>query len=239
VLNAGTFRLQRRMVKGIGGNVTYTLAKSRDDASNIGGGGTQVAQNDQNLQAEWALSSFDRRHLVNANLIFELPFGPNKPWLHNGGRLAAIFGHWRGGLDLVAQSGTPLTPRVQGAANDVARGSNGSLRANYVGGPITIAGPTIDRFFNTAAFAVPAPGTFGSASRNMIIGPGSRMLNAQISRDLTLPHNRGITLVVNATNLLNTVNYTRVDTTVNSPTFGNVLGVAPMRSAQVILRFRL
>jgi hypothetical protein len=176
---------------------------------------------------------------VNANLIFELPFGPNKKWLHNGGTMAALFGHWRGGLDLVAQSGTPLTPRVQGAANDVARGSNGSLRADYLGGPITIAGPTIDRFFNTAAFAVPAPGTFGSASRNMIIGPGSRLLNAQFSRDLTLPHNRGITLQVTATNLLNTVNYTRVDTTVNSPTFGNVLGVAPMRSAMINLRFRL
>src|SRR4029079_2659844 len=50
VLNAGTFRLQRRMVKGIGGSINYTLAKSRDDASNIGGGGTQGAPNDQNLQ---------------------------------------------------------------------------------------------------------------------------------------------------------------------------------------------
>ena len=40
------------MVKGIGGGVTYTIAKSMDNASNYGGGGTVVAQNDQDLAAE-------------------------------------------------------------------------------------------------------------------------------------------------------------------------------------------
>jgi hypothetical protein len=34
------------------------------------------------------------------------------------------------------------------------------------------------------------------------------------------------------------VNYTNVDTYVNSPTFGQVLSVRPMRSAQLNLRFR-
>jgi len=238
VLNAATFRLQRRMVKGIGGSASYTLARSQDDASNTGGGGTVVAQDDQNLQAEWALSSFDRRHQFSGDLSFELPFGPNKTWLHDGGRLAAIFGHWRGSTTLVWQSGTPLTPRVQGAANDVARGTNGTLRADYLGGPIRIAGPSIDRFFNTAAFAVPAPGMFGSAGRNMIVGPGSHLLNAQVSRDLQFQRNRGLTIQFTANNLLNGVNYTRVDTTVNSPTFGQVLAVGPMRSAQLNLRFR-
>jgi hypothetical protein len=238
VLNAGTFRLQRRMVKGLGGSLSYTLAKSRDDASNTGGGGTVVAQNDQDLAAEWGLSSFDRRHQLSGSLIFELPFGPNKPWLHDGGPWAAMFGHWRGGLDVTLQSGTPLTPRVQNAAGDVARGTNGTLRADYLGGSVQLADPTVDRFFNTAAFAVPAAGTFGNAARNMIIGPGTRMLNAQFSRDVTLPHNRGVTLQVTVANLFNVVNYARVDAVVNSRTFGQVLAAGPMRSAQINLRFR-
>src|SRR4029078_13733143 len=72
VLNAATFRLQRRMVKGIGGSSTYTLPKSMDDASTIGGGGTVVAQNDQDLAAEYSLSSFDRRHQLNADPSFEV-----------------------------------------------------------------------------------------------------------------------------------------------------------------------
>jgi trimeric autotransporter adhesin len=238
VLNAATLRLQRRIVKGIGGSVNYTVAKSRDDASNIGGGGTVVAQDDRNLDAEWGLSSFDRRHQLSGDLSFELPFGPNKKWLHNGGRMAALFGRWRGAANLVWQSGTPLTPRLQAAASDVARGTNGTLRADYLGGPIQIAGPTIDRFFNTEAFGVPDPGTFGTARRNMIIGPGSRLLNAQVSRDVQFQRNRGLTIQFSANNLLNTVNYTRVDTTVNSPTFGQVLAVGPLRSAQLSFRFR-
>lgn len=238
VLNAATFRIQRRLVKGIGGSINYTLAKSRDDASNVGGGQTVVAQNDQDLAAEWGLSSFNRRHLISSDLSFELPFGPNKRWLSNGGRAAAVFGHWRGSMSLVWQSGTPLTPRVLASTSDVASGTNGTLRADYLGGPIQVTNPTIDRFFNTAAFAVPAANTFGSAGRNIIIGPGSHLLNGQLSRDLQLKHNRGITIQATATNLLNSVNYTRVDTTVNSLTFGQVLGVGPMRSAQFNLRFR-
>jgi hypothetical protein len=238
VLNAATFRMQRRMVRGIGGSINYTLARSEDDASNIGGGATVVAQDDQNLAAEWGLSSFDRRHQLASDLSFELPFGPNKRWLSNGGALAAIFGRWRGSLNFTWQSGTPLTPRLQAAAADVARGTNGTLRADYLGGPIQIAGPTIDRFFNTSVFGVPAPGTFGSAGRNIIIGPGSRLLNAQFSRDVQLQRNRGFTIQATASNLLNGVNYTRVDTVVNSPTFGQILGVGPMRSAQLNLRFR-
>ena len=50
--------------------------------------------------------------------------------------------------------------------------------------------------------------------------------------------NRGLTIQVTANNLLNGVNYSRVDTTVNSPTFGQILAVGPMRSAQLNIRFR-
>ena len=72
----------------------------------------------------------------------------------------------------------------------------------------------------------------------MIIGPASSLLNAQFSRDLRMHATRVLTLQLNATNLLNTVNYATVDTIVNSRTFGQVLSVRPMRSMQVNLRFR-
>ena len=72
----------------------------------------------------------------------------------------------------------------------------------------------------------------------MIIGPGSRLLNAQFSRDVRLGGTRALTLQVNASNLLNMVNYQAIDTVVNSPTFGQVLSVRPMRSMQANVRFR-
>ena len=172
-LHAGSFRLRRRPVKGIGFGASYTIAKSRDNASTIGGGGTVVAQDDQNLDAEWGLSSFDRRHQFNGDINLEFPFGENRPWLNKGGFWAALLENWRGTASFVWQSGTPYTPRVQAAAADVARGTSNSLRANYNGESVQINDPTIDLFFNTAAFSIPATGTFGTASRNMIIGPGN------------------------------------------------------------------
>jgi trimeric autotransporter adhesin len=230
ILHAGNFRLQRRPVKGIGGGVTYTLARSRDDASTLGGGRTTVAQDDQHLDAEWGLSSFDRRHQVSANGYVELPFGPNRPWLNGGGIWAAMFENWRVNTNFTWQSGTPYTPTVSGAASDVARGTNGTLRANYDGEPIQVSDPTIDRFFNTAAFSAPAPGSFGTAGRNVIIGPGSKLLNLSVSRDLRFKGNRSLTVTANANNILNLVQYAGLDTNVNSPTFGQITSVRPMRS---------
>jgi hypothetical protein len=238
VLHAATFRASRRPVKGVGGGVTYTLAKSRDNASSIGGGGTNVAQDDQNLAAEWGLSSFDRRHQLSANTNIELPFGPNRRWLAQPGLRQSLLRDWRFTTTYTWQSGTPYTPRVTGAVSDVARGTNGTLRADYTGAAISLADPTIDRFFNTSAFTVPAAGTFGSASRNMIIGPGSKQLNAQLARDVRLGGNRVMSLQLNTNNLLNMVNYAALDTVVNSPTFGKILSVRGMRSTQLNLRFR-
>ena len=238
VLHAATFRASRRPVKGIGGGITYTLAKSRDDASTIGGGATVVAQNDQDLNAEWGLSSFDRRHQLSANSSIELPFGPSRKWLAQPGLWQSLLRDWRFTTTYTWQSGTPLTPRVTGNVSDVARGTNGTLRANYDGEPVQLSDPTIDRFFNTSAFSIPAPGTFGNAGRNMIIGPGSTLLNAQLARDVRLRANRALTIQLNTNNLLNNVNYAAVDTLVNSPTFGQVLSVRGMRSTQLNLRFR-
>src|SRR6185503_6033631 len=100
-----------------GGGVTYTLARSRDNAPSIGGGTGSgvVAQNDQDLGAEWALSNFDRRERLQANLQFDLPFGPNRRWLSDGGRWATALENWRLTMNMLAETGTPLTARVQGA----------------------------------------------------------------------------------------------------------------------------
>ena len=141
-------------------------------------------------------------------------------------------------LTLTLQSGPPLTARVQAAANDLLRGVNGSIRANYTGAPIPSTDPTVDEFFNITAFSIPPPGAYGDASRNMIIGPGSRQLNALFQRDIRLSGTRSLTLQVNANNLLNSVQWAAVDTNVNSPTFGEVLSAKPMRTVTATARLR-
>src|SRR4029079_18990443 len=203
-----------------------TLAKSMDNASSLGAGGAVVAQNDNDLAAEYAPSNFDRRQQLSAIMYVdlpsacaptpcalpqqlsaimyvELPWGPNRRWLKDGGLLAGLFGEWSAQFNVTLQSGTPLTARVLAAPNDLLRGVNGSLRANYNGQPIQLSNPTVDEFFNVTAFSIPPASEFGDASRNTIIGPGTRQLNGLLQRDVRLGGNRSLTLQVNATNLLN------------------------------------
>jgi hypothetical protein len=127
---------------------------------------------------------------------------------------------------------------VCGATTDVAQGTNCSLRADVTGSPISISDPTIVSFFNTAAFSTPPGGVYGDAARNLIIGPGGHQLNGTLVRTIPLANNRAVTLQINAINLLNTVQWTTLDTDINSPTFGHVLSVKPMRSLTMQMRFR-
>jgi hypothetical protein len=238
ILHAATVRLRKQQTRGIAGGLSYTFAKSRDDASSIGGGGRVVAQDDRNLDAEWGLSSFDRRHQLTGNLLVDFPFGPGRRWLTDGGTWAALFGGWSFSASFSAQSGTPFTARLVGATSDVARGTNGTLRADYTGAPISIDEPTLLGFFNTSAFAVPVTGAFGSAARNTIIGPGQHQLDASVTRDVRLSTAQVISIQLQATNVLNSVRFGAIDSVVNSPTFGQVVSIRPMRTVQLGVRFR-
>ena len=238
ILNLGNFQLTRRLAHGVAGSASYTLSKSMDDTPSLGSLSTIVEQDPNNPAAEWALSNFDRRQQFTANVAVELPFGANRRWLDHGGLFSAVLGGWTATGAFTAQSGTPFTARVCGAATDIAQGTNCSLRGDYTGLPIQLADPTVSAFFNTSAFVAAEPGVFGNAARNTIIGPGGRQLNATFVRDIRLNGNRAVTLQVNASNLFNSVQWTVLDTDINSPTFGHVIGVKPMRAVTMGVRFR-
>jgi hypothetical protein len=237
ILHALTLRIRKRLSGGFAAGASYTLSRSIDDASSIGGSGVVVAQNDEDLAAERGLSSFDQRHRFNGDITVELPFGANRRWLQTG-LPAALLGGWQVNATVELASGTPFTARVLGDVADVARGTNGTLRANYSGAPIDLANPTTTSFFNTAAFTIPASGTFGDAGRNTIIGPGTEVVNLGVTRNIALTGTRVLSLQALASNLFNTVQFASIDTIVNSPTFGQVTSVRPMRRIQLLVRFR-
>lgn len=243
VLDSASVNLRKNESRGLGYQVEYAFARSRDNSPSLsggggGGGGTgNVAQDDQNIDAEWARSSFEQRHRLTLSANYRFPFGPNERWLTGGGLFAKIAGGWRLSANLSANSGRPQTVTVSGASRDIASGINGALRADYTGQSVSIADPTIDQWFNTAAFSVPATGAFGSSPRNIIIGPGSKNLNMNFNRQVPLGGNRNLQIQVQVNNLLNLANYSGVDTNVNSPTFGQIRSVTGQRRATLNLRF--
>jgi hypothetical protein len=238
ILHAGSLRVRRRMAGGFSVGGTYTFAKSIDNASSIGGGSTTVAQNDNDLRAERGLSSFDQRHKLTSDFMYALPFGSNKRWLNSGGFWGRALGDWTLNGSVSLGTGTPYTARVTGDAASLARGVSGSLRADYNGEPIQLAHPTRSRWFNTSAFSEPASGTYGTAGRDTIIGPGSETCNLSLSKDFTFSSTSGLQIRADATNFFNHANYTSIDTVVNSKTFGQVTAVGTMRTVKLTARFR-
>jgi hypothetical protein len=237
IMHSATVRVRKRMSRGVSGGFTYTLAKSLDNAAAIGGGTTVVAQDDTDLGAERGRSSFDRKHKFAGDFLIELPFGQGRKWLREG-RWSDILGGWVWSGSIAADSGAPFTARVVGDVADVARGVNGTLRAQLTGEAVTVVDPTIQRWFNTAAFAVPNPGAFGNAGRNTITGPGTFLVNMSLIKNFSLGRPRVLSVRVQAVNVFNTPQLTGLDTVVNSPTFGQVVRVGAMRTVQIQTRFR-
>ncbi len=242
--NAGTVRLRRRLQNGIALGATYTYSHAIDDASAIGGnGGTTavVAQNWQNILAEESNSSFDIRHNLKGDFLYEFPFGPDGHFLTSGNWLSHGLANVSFSGTFAFATGEPLTPRFVANSSDVARGSTGSLRPDRVqGASLTAGGGTLDRWFNTDAFSSDfAPGqTYGTASRYSIPGPGTLTFDASLSKTIRLGEMRNLELRGTADNILNTVQYAGVDTSLGSNTYGQVTSAAPMRTFVLMARFR-
>jgi hypothetical protein len=123
--NALQIDLRREMRQGITGALNYTWAHTRAN----GGGNAQnrlEAYLDNNRpQLDEARSLWNITHMINANIIAELPFGQGKRWLNSGGIGNAVLGDWQISAILHWQTGNPLSilaPR--GTFNRVGRSGN-------------------------------------------------------------------------------------------------------------------
>jgi trimeric autotransporter adhesin len=229
--------VRKRLQKGVSVQATYHYGHSIDNASSIGGGKPTVAQNDQDLNAEEGNSSFDVRHQVTGNWVLELPFGPNRAYFTKGGFWSKALDGFSFSGDFTFATGTYYTPHYVSTVAETATGSNNSLRPDRVlSQPVTGAGTVLD-WFNKAAFATPANG-FGTASRGSIEGPGIVAVDASLSRTVGLGETRSFEARVTANNVFNTVQYSGIDTTLNSQTFGQVTSTATMRRFTVLARYR-
>jgi len=239
ILHSGSIRMRRRLGRGISVGGTYQFSKSIDNASSVsgGGGGGTLAQDAFNLRGERGLSSFDQPHRLNLDYNFELPFGTNREFLSQNGILKTMFGDWQFNGTWNIASGNPATARVLGSFADVARGSNGSLRANSTGLPVDISNPDVGQWFNTAAFTQPAPGQFGNVGRNTIRGPAQITANLSVNKTFPFENGRSLNVRAQASNWLNMAQFRGIDTTVNSPSFGRVTSAAAMRRIQIVARF--
>jgi len=236
----GTIRLRKRLQKGVSMGASYQYSHSIDNAGSIGGTSSVVAQNWRNLTAEEGNSSFDQRHRLTGDYLFELPFGKDKAYLTGGGFASkALEGLSVSGAFTFA-TGTPLSPTYQASTSEVNTFTEGSERPNRNPGvSLTAGAESLHQWFNRTAFSTAAPANgIGNASRNSIPSPGTISNAMSLSKTEQLGDTRSLEVRATANNVFNTVQYSGVDTNVNSPTFAEVLSAASMRSFTFLARFR-
>ncbi len=228
--NALQIRLQKRMSHGLNFLANYAWSKSLDTGTGNGhGSGVDLYQDAYNPAANYGLSNFNAANTITGLVAYELPFGHGRQFdLH--GVADEIAGGWRLSTVFQWHSGIPFTPVVQGSlAQGVDPGldsslSNGStLYPDVISNP-HLSNPTRQEWFDTAAFALPAFGTFGNSGRNSLIGPHYSDVDFSIAKIFPL-HFEGMNLEIRGDmfNVFNHTNFANPDGTLGDSTFGQVI----------------
>jgi hypothetical protein len=230
--NGLSLRFEKRYGNGLFFLSNYQLSKSTDNGSG------EVEANDTayawNLNADEGYSRYDQRHRAAFSWGYELPFGPGKKLLANGGALAYAFGGWQVQGIVRLGTGFPLTVT---STNVCQCGSFLPQRVNIVtaGSFGIIDNPTPTHWFDQTAYTVPAAGTQGNAGRNTIRGPGTQQVNLSLSK--RFPVNRArVEFRAEVFNLLNHNNFGNPDTNISNGTVGTITTADDGRNMQLGLR---
>jgi len=196
----------------------YTFSHSIDDASaNFSIETVNDPPTSQDIfdrKGSRGRSAFDIRHNFVANVVYELPFGRG-----------SHFGGWQVSAVASVHSNVPFTP-VLSFDNAGLRSLLTSERPDLVGNPYTGVCPngtnvgTPSCWFNPTAFAVPAPGQFGDAGRNILRGPGFAQFDLALQKDFQLREGIKIALGVEGYNLFNHPNFAVPSNTQSPLTLG-------------------
>jgi hypothetical protein len=110
--HAGTLSIRERLGRSLTMDFNYTLSHSMDDASGLqtsGAFGGAFILNPLRQRDSYSNSDFDVRHIINANAVWEMPFGRGRRFFSGVGNFAnAIVGGWQLGGIFRWNSGLPI-----------------------------------------------------------------------------------------------------------------------------------
>jgi len=228
-------KLTRRYANGLTILGAYTLSKSTDIGSGIRTLGTDPLspQDSHCLSCEHGLSVFDQRHRFVTSAVYDLPFGPGRKYLTDG-VLGKVIGGWKLTSVVTLASGFPLTVS---AGEDTANIGN-CCRPNLVPGVSTkLDNPTINQWFNTAAFSRAPNGTFGTSGRSVVTGPGIVNWDFSTSKDFHFTEQYYLQFRFEAFNFLNHPNWGDPNTNFSNVAFGRIISTrTEMRQLQFGLK---
>jgi hypothetical protein len=216
--NSFQLSVSRQYAHDLSWQLFYTWAHSIDDASTNFSiesvNEPPTAQDPFDRKGSRGRSGFDIRHNFVANVVYELPFG-------RGSR----FGSWQVSAVASVHSNLPFTPVLSFDNADV-RSLLTSERPNLGGNPYTGVCPngikvgTPSCWFNPSAFALPRPGQFGDAGRNILRGPAFAQFDLALQKTFQLREGAKVAFGAEAYNLFNHPNFAVPSNTQSPLTLG-------------------
>ncbi|PYR28695.1 MAG: hypothetical protein DMF92_13600 [Acidobacteria bacterium] len=223
--------LMKRFRDGYQVQLSYTLSKAMDNAD--GQLGTDAVtssvypQNPYDLEGEWAVASFDARHVFSANATWELPAFRNH----------AVLGGWQLNGIVSLHTGYPFSPSIQ--TPNWSRSGNTSTNAEDRPSvkPGTDPGKIItgdpNHWFDASAFELQPQGTIGSTPRNFLRGPGFANVDMSLVKNQALAGNTRLQFRLEVFNVLNRANFAVPTRAVFA---GATQNEAPLATAGQVLR---
>ena len=209
--------LLKRFTNGLSLLANYTFSKSMSNTDSGFAYANYGSLNKFNQKAEWAVSAADQTQITNLALVYELPFGPGKQFLHEGGSLGKnVWGGWQFSGAFQYGSGTPLTAFTNSSDPLL----NGFNRANFDKSvPLHVNYNNYYKgqsAFNTAAFSDPGFAA-GNSARNLaeLRSPFSSNENFALAKRFFAGEHVDMELRMEFFNVLNRMQVCSPDTTVS------------------------
>jgi hypothetical protein len=248
--NSLQLRLEKRFSKGLSGMVSYTWGEALTDAPDhisTSGGGAGIdtgvfrePQDGNNLRAERGPAEFDVTHRFVASYIWELPFGRGRRYGSAWSRpMDFLLGGWQVTGIHALQSGFALTATL-GGSTVLNLGGERRARPNLVGEPeLPESERTVNRWFNTDAFAAfsPAPQAFGNAGVGIMRGPGLANFDFTLAKNFPINDRRYIQFRTEFFNAFNHANFGPPNIARDSSGFGRILTAGNARIIQFGVKF--
>lgn len=221
------------------GGLTYLLAYTWSKTIDFGCDGYFSGcdiQDPNHWQNDKSVAGFDLTHVFSGSWVYELPFGPGKRWAASNRVLNHVIGNWELNGIVTLSSGQPYSVNAPVEISNINNGVAGTERANLVGDPF--AGTTNLQPINPAAFAPPAPFTFGNLGRNTFRSQWRRNLDLSLFRQFPVSESKKLEFRCEAFNFTNTPVFGIPDAFVTDPTFGLVSSTANTeRQIQLAVKF--
>ena len=229
--NALQVSLRKRFSGGLVANANYTWSHAIVYGGDEGFNG-QAVQDWSNMAGSRGDSKLDLRHMLVLDASWAVP----SSHFSTNALTRSLLGGWV--VSSVTQLRSGLAINLLTGRDIRGDGFASTQRPNYLGGSLYASNQSITQWFNTAAFANPAAGTFGNLGYNVARGPIRVEIDMALAKRFTIWRENQLQFRIDMFNVPNRANFGNPDPTINSPTFGQITSADIPRQIQLSLRYK-